>query len=136
MSSLVPRIAPRPPHPPRQVPTAETPQTHAILVCREAASIRPMDSGSRAEVAMARTRPPPELVRTARHGVVDWQCMPSTREQLPGRRLRSMASGRRQPNPERGIESDQTLNVEGGAGGECQVFNGLDKANRGDGRVD
>jgi hypothetical protein len=60
MFSLVPRIAPRPP---RQVPTAETPQTNAILVRREAISMRSVDSESRAvAVAAAQIHPPPALV--------------------------------------------------------------------------
>ena len=63
MFSHVPRIAPPPP---RQVPTAGTPQTHAILGCRKATSVRPVDSGSRAVVAAARL--PPELVRIELHG--------------------------------------------------------------------
>jgi hypothetical protein len=46
-----------------------TPQTDAILVCREAASIRPVDSGSQAAAA-ARARPPPELVLVEPHGAV------------------------------------------------------------------
>jgi hypothetical protein len=47
--SLVPLIAPRSP---RQGLTADTLQTDAILICREAASIRPVASGSRAGVAV------------------------------------------------------------------------------------
>jgi hypothetical protein len=66
MSSLVPRSAPRSP---RQVPTANTPQTDATIVSREATSIRPVDSGSRA-VAASRAGPPPELVLIELHGAV------------------------------------------------------------------
>jgi hypothetical protein len=55
--SLVPCIAPRPP---RQVRTAENPQTEAILVYCKAASIRPADRGA--------ARPPPEVVWMERHG--------------------------------------------------------------------
>jgi hypothetical protein len=51
MFSPVPPIAPRLL---RQVPTAEAPQTDVTLVCREAASIRPVDSGWRATAAAAR----------------------------------------------------------------------------------
>jgi hypothetical protein len=59
-SFFVPRIALRPL---RQVPTADTPQTNATLVRREAALIRPVDSGSPAG-------PPPELVPIEPHGAV------------------------------------------------------------------
>jgi hypothetical protein len=57
MFSLVPRIAPRSI---LEVPTADTPQTDATLVYREATSIRPVDSGSRAAMAAALAYPPPE----------------------------------------------------------------------------
>ena len=63
MISFVWRIAPRPAS---QVPTAETPQIYATLVRREAASIRPVDSGSLAGTE-ARACPPRELVRIEPH---------------------------------------------------------------------
>jgi hypothetical protein len=65
--SLAPHIALRSP---RQVATAESPQTDAILMCREATSIRRMDSGSWAAAAATPARPPRELVRIEPHGVV------------------------------------------------------------------
>jgi hypothetical protein len=64
--SLVPRIAPLPP---RQVPTADTLQTDAILMCRERASICPVDSSSRATAA-ARAAAPGEVARIEPHGAV------------------------------------------------------------------
>jgi hypothetical protein len=48
---------------------SETPETEAILVCREAALIRPVESGWRAAAA-APARPPPELVWIDAHGAV------------------------------------------------------------------
>jgi hypothetical protein len=47
---------------------ADIQQTDAILMYREPASIRPVESGSRAAAEARRALPPPELVRTARHG--------------------------------------------------------------------
>jgi hypothetical protein len=49
--------------------------------------------------------------------------MASTRAQTRRRRLRPIASGRRQSDAERGIGSDPPLTVEGGVGGECRLIN-------------
>jgi hypothetical protein len=48
---------------------AQTPETEPTLGRREAASIRPVESGWRAAEA-ARARPPPELARREPHGAV------------------------------------------------------------------
>jgi hypothetical protein len=47
----------------------DIPQTDVILVCPEAASMRPVDDGPR-EVAAVAAADPPKLVRTAPHGAV------------------------------------------------------------------
>jgi hypothetical protein len=52
---------------------ADTRQIRAILMCREAISIRPVDSGSRAAaVVVARARAPPELVHRESDGEVTY----------------------------------------------------------------
>jgi hypothetical protein len=117
MFSVVADIAPRSPC---QVLTAEIPQIRAVLMLREPTSIRPLYTGPRAAaVAVARARPPLELIRTARHGAAGRQHMSSIGGQTRRQRLWSIASGRRQSDHEGGVGSDQMLNVEGGASGEC-----------------
>jgi hypothetical protein len=70
MLPLVPRIAPRSP---RQMPTVETPQADVTIVCRETASLRPVDSVPRAAavaVAVALVHLRPALVWVGPHRAV------------------------------------------------------------------
>jgi hypothetical protein len=107
----------------RQLPNVDIPQTNAILVRCEAASVRP--GGRRQMAAVAAAHPQSEFVRTARHGAV----VPDTDHGADAATVTSVRRiGTGQPDAERGIGSDQKPNVEGGIGGECRVINRREKA--------
>jgi hypothetical protein len=89
---------------PGQFPTASTPQTYAILVRCEAASMRPATTccGSR----------PPRRSR--------FRPIASGRRQSDAERGIGSDSTL---NIERGVGMNEILNVEGGVGGKCRLMN-------------
>jgi hypothetical protein len=117
---------------------APRPPPELVRIEPQGAVTHGIDRGAEAAMAILVHRIATALI--GRPGSTTWCGRPTTHVinhgETQGRRLRSMVSGRRQSDPERGIGSDQTLNVEGGVRGESRVFNGRDKVNRGDGRVD
>jgi hypothetical protein len=115
--------------PDRQLTKIDIAQTHAILVRRKAALVRPGglrpagSGGSGSGPSATGTRPD----STTRSG----------RAAMCGTDHGAEAATVTSAHPigtaviERGIGSDQTLDVEGGVGGECRVINRRDKVSRG-----